>query len=168
MNEKDGPSVDERLTSLEAQVGAVQDQLTVLTQAISNLQSPGMPAGFQPQPYPTQAVFQGFPLATPLLLFASTATAAQPVVFPALPIKADCSKAMATIVLPGPGNYYLTVTVDEESDCAVAISSLVPNFGPVAPGTSETFYFPFFTQKLFAKCQGDGRCIGQVQLVKLS
>lgn len=164
MSKEDTPNVDERLATLEVDVSALKDRLTVITQAIGDPRVGGITPAFQAPAFLTQAIFQGFPLALSRLLLA-------PFSFPKQPIAGPCNMAQAVINIGGPGSYQLLVSVAPESDCSVIVNDPagIVGIGPVAPGNS-LLSKPFsgsLNPQLIATCQGSGNCKGEITLIQL-
>jgi hypothetical protein len=158
---------DDRLTALEGDFGALKDRLTIITQMISGIQTSRIAPSFQEATLTNRSILQGYLPSIPLLLFPSSKL---PFSFPTQIIKGPCATATATIAVPGQGNYTLTINVAGESDCSVVANDPdgIVAFGPVAPGSSMSIPFVFFTPTLIAKCQGRGNCIAELTLTQRS
>jgi len=166
MANKDKSEVDERLMNLEVDLSALKDRITLIAQTINDLRAGAKAMGFLDPTFPNQTIIQAFPLSIPLLFAPKTF----PFTYPVQRINGPCATTTANIAIPGQGNYILTVNVPGESDCSVIVNDPagLAAIGPVAPGSSVSVPFAFFSPTLIAKCQGSGNCIAELTLVQLS
>jgi hypothetical protein len=139
------PGQYERITNLEKQMGEVIDQLSALSQSISDLSryQPLGNVGASQITFPQPS--RGFLFGTPFILFPAPPPPPSdlcPGEIASGKVNHACKGGGANIRLPGPGSYMLSVTVDRDSDCDVSFVNPETNTPVrIGPGLSDSVPF---------------------------